>query len=518
MANKNLFSTAAARIPTADAINRAGGKAYSVSAKHALAQYAVTGCFGTVFYATEQEQLAWVLGACEGLDDGFIARTAVYARERGHMKDMPALLLAVLATRKSDAFTRVFPRVCDNAKMLRNFVQIVRSGVTGRRSLGTRPKRMIQLWLEARSDDAIFRASVGKNPSLVDVIKMVHPTPHTATRRALYGYLLGKPYDVAALPKLVTEYEAFKRGDTKVVPNVPFQMLSQLDLPTSAWTEIARNAGWQMTRMNLNTFMRHGVFEDSGMVALVADRLRDPREIARSRVMPYQLMVAYTAARTHAPAAIRDALHDAMELSLANVPSTKGTVHVLIDVSGSMHSPVTGYRKGSTTVVRCIDVAALMAAAFLRTNSDTEVTPFHDRVQRCLLEPQDPVITNAERLARLPSGGTDCAAPLRDLNKRRAKGNLVIFVSDNQSWIDRDRAWNPGTSVMKEWNEYKRRNRKAKLVCIDIQPYASTQALDSPDVLNVGGFSDAVFDVVSGFGSDELDGAHWADIIERREL
>ena len=518
MANKNLFSTAAARIPTADAINRAGGKAYSLPTKHALAQYAATGCFGTVYYVTELEQLAWVLGACEELDDGFIARTAVYARQRGHMKDTPALLLAVLATREGDAFVRVFHRVCDNAKMLRNFVQIVRSGVTGRRSLGTRPKRMIRNWLETRSDEAIFRAAVGKDPSLADVIKMVHPTPTTASRRALYGYLLGKPHDVSALPKLVTDYEAFKRGQTKEVPNVPFQMLTQLDLPTSAWTEIARNAGWQMTRMNLNTFVRHGVFEDDRMVELVADRLRAPEEIARARVMPYQLMVAYTAARTHAPAMIRDALHDAMELSIANVPSTKGSVHVLIDVSGSMHSPATGYRKGATSVVRCVDVAALMAAAFLRTNRETVVTPFHDRVQRCRLDARDTVITNAERLARLPSGGTDCAAPLRYLNKQGAKGNLVVFVSDNQSWIDRDRRWNPGTSVMNEWNEYKRRNRKAKLVCIDIQPYASTQAPDSPDILNVGGFSDAVFDVVSGFASDELGGAHWSDVIDRQEL
>jgi len=193
-------------------------------------------------------------------------------------------------------------------------------------------------------------------------------------------------------------------------------------------------------------------------------------------------------------------------------------VHVLIDISGSMPSPVTGFRKGSTSVVRCIDVAALLAAAFVRGNPATQVTPFHDRVQHCELDPTQPVIANAERLARLPSGGTDCAAPLRHLNEQGAKGNLVVFVSDNQSWIDRDRRWNPGTSVMEQWNEYKRRNRKAKLVCIDIQPYASTQAPDSVDVLNVGGFSDSVFDVVTGFASDELGGGHWADLIDRQEL
>jgi 60 kDa SS-A/Ro ribonucleoprotein len=42
-----------------------------------------------------------------------------------------------------------------------------------------------------------------------------------------------------------------------------------------------------------------------------------------------------------------------------------------------------------------------------------------------------------------------------------------------------------------------------KLVCIDLQPYTTTQAPDRSDILNVGGFSDAVFSVVASFLSDD---------------
>ena len=35
-----------------------------------------------------------------------------------------------------------------------------------------------------------------------------------------------------------------------------------------------------MTRMNLNTFARHGVFDEPGMTDLIANRLCDAREIA----------------------------------------------------------------------------------------------------------------------------------------------------------------------------------------------------------------------------------------------
>ena len=38
-----------------------------------------------------------------------------------------------------------------------------------------------------------------------------------------------------------------------------------------------------------------------------------------------------------------------------------------------------------------------------------------------------------------------------------------------------------------------------KLVCINIQSYGSTQAPERADILNIGGFSDAVFNVVASF-------------------
>lgn len=515
MANKHLFQSAARRIEIADAVNEAGGKAYARSTRQALAQYAATGCFGTTFYASQGEQLDRVLTLCAELDDDFIARTAVYARQRAHMKDVPALLLAVLANRGSDRLERVFDRVCDNGKLLRGFVQILRSGITGRRSLGSRPKRLVQRWLESRSEASLLRASVGNDPSLADVIKMVHPTPATATRRAFYGWLVGRPHDPQALPELVKAFEAYKAGASAELPDVPFQLLTSLALDTAAWRQIARTAPWQMTRMNLATFARHGVLDDPALVRVVAERLRDPAKIRKAKVFPYQLMVAHAHAGTHLPEEIREALHDAMEIAVSNVPHVRGPVHVLPDVSGSMQSPVTGRRKGSTSVVRCIDVAALVAAALLRGNREATVLPFHDRVERCELERRDSILTNAKKLASLPSGGTDCAAPLRELNRRKATGELVVFVSDNQSWIDRERSSNPGTGVLAQWEEYRRRNPRAKLVCIDVQPGATTQAPDRPDILNVGGFSDAVFELMGVFVKGELHPDCFVHEIER---
>lgn len=518
MANKNLFTSSRGKQHApANARNRAGGKAYAFSPKHALAQYAATGCFGNTFYASAEEQLDEVLNLAAKAEPKFIAQCAVFARQRAFLKDMPAFLCAVLATRDLDALKRIFSRVIDNGRMLRNFVQVMRSGVTGRKSLGTAPKRLVLNWLENRDFDQLLRDSVGNDPSLADIVKMVHPKPRDSQREAFYAWLIGRKVDVASLPPVVREYEDYKAGRAKRPPDVPFQLLTSLPLRDVEWADIARNAGWQMTRMNLNTFARQGVFKLDRMAGLIASRLADADEVRRARAFPYQLMVAWRMAGDTVPQEVRDALQDAMEVAIENVPALPGKTYVLVDVSGSMQAAVTGERGRPTSAVRCRDVAALMAASVLRVNRTAEVIPFHTEVEHVKLNARDSVMTNAAVLSKLPSGGTNCSAPLRYLNARGAKGDLVVFVSDNESWVDAN-VHSRATGVMAEWSQFQARNPAAKLVCIDLAPNLTTQALEAPDILNVGGFSDQVFDVVAAFAQGRLGGAHWVGEIEKIEV
>lgn len=122
-----------------------------------------------------------------------------------------------------DLSVRVFKRVIDNGRMLRTFVQIMRSGHVGRASLGSRPKRLVREWLEQASMAQLMQAATGNDPSLADVVRIVHPAPASAERRAFYGWLIGKPYDVAALPAEIAAFEAWKRAPQGELPTVPFE-------------------------------------------------------------------------------------------------------------------------------------------------------------------------------------------------------------------------------------------------------------------------------------------------------
>ena len=519
MVNTQLFQTRKGALSAAaNTVNHEGAAAYAYGPRHQLAQIAVTGCLGQTFYTSPEDQLDQIANLVLTVDSRFTAQTAIYARQRGYMKDVPATLAAALAVWDTALLAQVFGRVIDNGKMLRNFVQIVRSGAMGRKSLGSAPKKLVQNWLLNASEKQLLNASVGNQPSLADVVKMVHPKPAEAWRAAWFAWLIGKPFDEAALPPITQAFERFKRDAAKgavsgELPDVPFQMLTALELNAKQWAQIAANGSWQMVRQNLNTFARHGVFEVKDMTNLIAKKLRDASAVAKARVMPYQLLSAYKAAGEQVPAKVRDALQDAMEHAIANVPRFAGTVVVCPDVSGSMSSAVTGYRAGATSSVRCIDVAGLMAAAVLRKNKEARVLPFEQRVVKLDLNGRDSVMTNAQKLAKIGGGGTNCSAPLKQLADEKAQVDVVIMVSDNESWVDGVRRG--ATETMLQWERIKQRNPGAKLVCIDIQPHGTTQAMERTDILNVGGFSDAVFDVVASFAEGKLGAQHWVGEIEQ---
>lgn len=246
MVNTQLFQTLkGALLPNATGSNHEQAPAYSLSPRHLLAQLAATGCLNQTFYANAESQLDAVGALAQQVDAAFVAKTALYARESGYMKDMPALLVATLAVRDVALLNAVFGRVVDNGKMLRNFVQILRSGAVGRKSLGTRPKKLVQNWLLTATEKQLLNAAVGNTPSLADVVKMVHPKPTEAWRAAWFAWLIGKPFDEAALPPITQAFERFKRDLAGTdMPDVPFQMLTALELNAAQWAQIARTGSW----------------------------------------------------------------------------------------------------------------------------------------------------------------------------------------------------------------------------------------------------------------------------------
>ena len=438
MANKSLFASLKSRFVRADTRNEAGGRAYTLEPKHALAQLAATGCFNGTYYAQADEQLATLKTLVDQVaDNAFLAKLAVYSRQRAMMKDMPVALLLALSKRDPALFRKVFDRVVDNGRTLRTLVQFVRSGQFGRKGLSYSLQRAVQRWLNAASVEKLLSASIGNDPSLRDVLRLARPTPPDNARRALFGWLTDKPVEKwapateADLPEEVMALAAFRKAESAeaqilILGNMHarWDLLADTAKGPAVWAAIARKMGPQALRMNLNTLVRHGVIGPDAnreMVDYVAARLADPDEIRRSRQFPYQFLAAYMNAGDEVPQKIKAALHKAAEIACGNVPELPGPVVIGLDVSGSMASPVTGNRgRGATSKMRCVDVAALFAAAILRRNPDSVVIPFDTAAYEAKVDPSDSVLSLAERLAKYGGGGTNCSLPLAAANARYA--------------------------------------------------------------------------------------------------
>src|SRR4051794_32915453 len=108
----SLFSPS---VPQADTRNEAGGLAYRLTPNHALAQMAATGCLGSTYYASGDAQLDSLRRLIEQVDDPlYLAKLAIYSRQKALMKDMPALLMLALSRRDGKLFRKIFPRVIDS--------------------------------------------------------------------------------------------------------------------------------------------------------------------------------------------------------------------------------------------------------------------------------------------------------------------------------------------------------------------------------------------------------------------
>jgi 60 kDa SS-A/Ro ribonucleoprotein len=373
---------------------------------------------------------------------------------------------------------------------------------------------------------------------------MARPTPKDNARRAMFGWLTDKsiekwaPATEADLPVEVQSLIAYRNSESEEaqaviaggLDNVRWDLLSDAAKGPKVWSALARKMGPQALRMNLNTLLRHDVFNvdqlsstDPGeipdkrfgqsfynMVDYVADRIADESEVRRSKQFPYQYFAAYLNADDNVPQKIKTALQKAAEIACGNVPELPGPVVIGLDTSGSMSSAVTGNRgRGATSKMRCIDVAALFAAAILRRNPDSVVIPFDTSAYDAKIDPNDSILSIADRLAKYGGGGTDCSLPLVATNQKYANRKFagIVLVSDNESWVGTGR--HGSTGVMTAWETFVANQRKLagkeanpKLVNIDLQPYQTVQACERADIMNIGGFSDAVFNVISAFLAD----------------
>ncbi|MFH8486464.1 TROVE domain-containing protein [Streptomyces longisporoflavus] len=186
----------------------------------------------------------------------------------------------------------------------------------------------------------------------------------------------------------------------------------------AAWEAIIPSMGAMALVRNLRNFDEAGVSDEAA--AVVAAKLADPAEVARSRQFPFRYLAAYQ----HAPS-LRWAypLEQALGHSLGNVPALPGRSLILVDRSGSMWSPLS-----VRSQLNRADAAAVFGTALALRAADADLVEFGTSSARVKYRKGESVLKVLERFGSL--GGTNTTEAVRRFYK---KHDRVLIVTDEQA-------------------------------------------------------------------------------------
>lgn len=187
-----------------------------------------------------------------------------------------------------------------------------------------------------------------------DVLNLVHPAPRADWQADLFTYALDRRYgrpnnDWPSLPILQRRQGlmADDLNDRRALFNDPSRAAAVLreagmtwesvagwlqgPMTKQVWEALAPTMGFMALLRQLRNFDEAGVSDE--VAAIVAAKLADPGQVARSRQFPFRFLSAYEAAPS-----LRwgHALDQALQASLGNLPALPGRSLILIDTSASM--------------------------------------------------------------------------------------------------------------------------------------------------------------------------------------
>lgn len=259
--------------------------------------------------------------------------------------------------------------------------------------------------------------------TLRNLLRIVHPEPAGEENSAIFKKIM----DESLESPYTWEVELSRNG----------QLGAEKKSDKQLWTELitregSGSLGYMAMIRNLRNMVQAGIDNDTWK--LVASRISNPKAVAKSKQLPFGFINAYDVAKENGvPNVVLNALQEATELSLANMPKLGDRVWVILDCSGSMGSSISSsYGRVDTNTP--IKVGAIFAAALSKAAKDSfefKFTMFDDYAKHVELNPRDSVFTNyAKIMNRNAGGGTNLQSAFDQKSKLGFEPDTVIVLSD----------------------------------------------------------------------------------------
>ena len=408
-----------------------------------------------------------------------MSKLAVFARREFNMRSVAHVLTAYLAHEvEGKPFVRDTIRgIClrgDDATELMAFYL----NTFGRPIPNSMRKGINAVF--AGYDEYTLAKYKGNNHALKmrDLLCLCHPAPRDAAQSEMWKRLLED--------RLATPYTWETVLSAKGNNRETWEML--IDSGKVGYMALLRN-------------LRNIVKANPRNIEKVWAQIENPDVVRKSKQLPFRYLSAYKAIRDLPNVGSRaiDALENAIEASIANLPRLRGTTVIAVDVSGSMHSPVS-----AKSEIRCVEIGMMLGLIANRICDNSIIYTFDHHIWKLAVSGRDGILRTCAEYAHT-GGGTNMDLPFEKMINDNVCADRILVISDNE--CNAGYSFYTGGTVQSRADEYRRTSGHDIWVhAIDLQGYG-TQQFAGPKTNIIAGWSDRVLSFIpiaeSGTGALE---------------
>ena len=536
--------------------NFMGEMAFKMEDKEELISTVMTTFLQGEYYEKEATKIARIQELLKKVDPLFAAKLAIYARNEGNLRSVTHFVAAEIAKYVSGTdwgkrfYNRIVVRPDDMSEIVSAYAHI--NGMS-QKDISKIPNAMkggFKTALERLDAYQLDKYKMkNREVSLIDLIRLFHPKGNQknaeAFKRLVNGESLEGLYETKILEKEMTKAGQLTKGATED---------EKKEAKHEAISEILDNVKG-MPIMNLIRNLRNIILYAPDKVEDACAQLRIKDKILKSRLLPFRFATAYaevekmtwdksdtdTAIAFESDKAkneltqaqfnslkrsVLDALEDAIQYSVGNIPELEGNVAILVDHSGSCRgdaggsSVVSAFSKTSTAMI-----GNLFGSMMAYRQKNVYIGLFGDRL---IDVPMDRSMKMLDFNKKSFDEGARCGLGTETgiydfmrkcVDEKKKVDNVVVF-SDCQIGSG-ERGFTPwygsklsdrGGHFHELFKEFKKLNPMCNWIVVNLRQSGGTSVFDkSMRILNISGWSEKIFDNI------KTQTIGWHEIIRRIE-
>lgn len=528
-----------------ESVNFMGEKAFLLKVKEEFVSSIMTTFLSKEgsYYESSKEEVNRILSLLEKIDPLFACKAAIYVRENGNMRSISHLLGAALAKYISGQeyakrfYNKLIVRPDDMSEIVSAYANLNGMGLNDLKKIPNSMKKGFKEALEGLDAYRIDKYKMKtRSFSLVDLVRLFHPKATQknaeAYKRLIEGKSLADLYDSKILEKEMTKAGQKTKDMTEK---------DKVEAKKEAIMAVINNVKG-MPVMNLLRNLRNILLYAPDKVTEACEQLTIKDKIMNSRLLPFRFATAYSEieklsyyteiSSTKSSIQFEDekssslcsenefrrnkemvlnAIEKALEISCLNIPKLEGNVAVLVDDSGSMRgdaggsSRVSAFSKTSTSMI-----AHLFASMVMYRQDNVYLGLFGDKLINVPVK-RDMRLLDYTKWTFEKGGECGGATEtgiydfIRQVVKEKKKIDNVIVFSDCQigrysgftAWYGNNSS-DRGKHFHELFKEFRKINPNANFIVVNLRQSGSTSVFDkSQRILNIAGWSDKIFDVIT---------------------